>query len=81
MGLISNSPTTTFSSERWGRFAESLSAEGAERWALTMQVVKADVEALFSPRTPRFEAAPHPALHPGRSARVRQRATTSIPSR
>jgi phenylalanyl-tRNA synthetase beta chain len=32
--------------------------------------VKADVEALFSPRRPRFEAAPHPALHPGRSARV-----------
>ena len=32
--------------------------------------VKADVEALFAPRVPRFEAAPHTALHPGRSARV-----------
>ncbi len=32
--------------------------------------VKADLEALFAPRVPRFEAAPHPALHPGRSARV-----------
>lgn len=32
--------------------------------------VKADVEALFAPRALRFEAAPHPALHPGRSAKV-----------
>jgi phenylalanyl-tRNA synthetase beta chain len=32
--------------------------------------VKADLEALCAPLTPRFEAAPHPALHPGRSARV-----------
>jgi len=32
--------------------------------------VKGDVEALFAPRTARFEAAPHPAFHPGRSARV-----------
>ncbi len=32
--------------------------------------VKADVEALCAPRRPRFEAAPHPAFHPGRSARV-----------
>ena len=47
MVVRSSSPTTptTFSSERWMRFAESLSAEGAEGWALTMQVVKADVEA------------------------------------
>jgi phenylalanyl-tRNA synthetase beta chain len=32
--------------------------------------VKADVEALLSPRVARFESAPHAALHPGRSARV-----------
>lgn len=32
--------------------------------------VKADVEALCAPLVPRFEAAAHPALHPGRSARV-----------
>jgi phenylalanyl-tRNA synthetase beta chain len=32
--------------------------------------VKADLEAVCSPRRLRFEAAPHPALHPGRSARV-----------
>jgi len=32
--------------------------------------LKADVEALYAPRVPRFEAAAHPALHPGRSARV-----------
>jgi phenylalanyl-tRNA synthetase beta chain len=33
--------------------------------------LKADVEALFAPRPLRFEAAPHPAFHPGRSARIR----------
>ncbi|MGE5524116.1 MAG: phenylalanine--tRNA ligase subunit beta [Rhodospirillaceae bacterium] len=32
--------------------------------------VKSDVEALFAPRELRFEAAAHPALHPGKSARV-----------
>jgi phenylalanyl-tRNA synthetase beta chain len=31
---------------------------------------KADVEALLAPRVARYEAAVHPALHPGRSARV-----------
>ncbi len=32
--------------------------------------VKGDVEALLAPRVPTFEAAEHPALHPGRCARV-----------
>ncbi len=32
--------------------------------------VKGDLEAFFAPREPRFEAAEHPALHPGKSARV-----------
>ena len=32
--------------------------------------VKADLEALCAPQALRVEAAPHPALHPGRSARV-----------
>jgi phenylalanyl-tRNA synthetase beta chain len=32
--------------------------------------VKGDVEALFAPRQPRFVAAAHPALHPGRCARI-----------
>jgi phenylalanyl-tRNA synthetase beta chain len=32
--------------------------------------LKADVEALLAPRRARFEAAPHPAFHPGRSARI-----------
>lgn len=32
--------------------------------------VKSDLEALVAPRVLRFEAAPHPALHPARSARV-----------
>jgi phenylalanyl-tRNA synthetase beta chain len=33
--------------------------------------VKGDVEALLAPRVPQFEAVEHPALHPGRAARVR----------
>jgi phenylalanyl-tRNA synthetase beta chain len=32
--------------------------------------VKGDLEALFAPRQLQFEAVVHPALHPGRSARV-----------
>lgn len=32
--------------------------------------VKADLEALFAPKTLEFEKAEHPALHPGRSAHV-----------
>ncbi len=32
--------------------------------------VKGDIEALFAPLLPRFVAAEHPALHPGRSARI-----------
>ena len=32
--------------------------------------VKADLESICTPRRLRFEAAAHPALHPGRSARV-----------
>jgi phenylalanyl-tRNA synthetase beta chain len=32
--------------------------------------VKGDLEALCAPLAPRFEPAAHPALHPGRSARV-----------
>ena len=31
---------------------------------------KGDVEALLAPLQPRFVAAAHPALHPGRSARI-----------
>jgi phenylalanyl-tRNA synthetase beta chain len=32
--------------------------------------VKADVEALLAPAVPQFEAAEHPAMHPGRCAKV-----------
>ena len=32
--------------------------------------IKGDVEALFSPREVKFEPVLHPAMHPGRSARV-----------
>ncbi|MEO6409904.1 MAG: phenylalanine--tRNA ligase subunit beta [Burkholderiaceae bacterium] len=32
--------------------------------------VKGEIEALVAPRTARFVAAEHPALHPGRSARI-----------
>ena len=46
-----------------------------EQWGQPARVVdffdlKADLEALFAPATARFETAQHPALHPGRSARV-----------
>ncbi|MFZ2540492.1 MAG: phenylalanine--tRNA ligase subunit beta [Gallionella sp.] len=46
-----------------------------EQWGLpTKRVdfydVKADVEALFAPDRLRFVSAPHPALHPGRSAQI-----------
>ena len=46
-----------------------------EQWGLATRAVdffdvKADVEALFAPRIPRFVKAEHPALHPGRSARI-----------
>jgi phenylalanyl-tRNA synthetase beta chain len=46
-----------------------------EQWGVTKRPadffdVKGDVEALGAPVAVRTEAAPHPALHPGRSARV-----------
>ncbi|HUW76707.1 MAG TPA: phenylalanine--tRNA ligase subunit beta [Gallionella sp.] len=46
-----------------------------EQWGVAARAVdffdvKADVEALFAPRTLRFVAATHPALHPGRSAQI-----------
>jgi phenylalanyl-tRNA synthetase beta chain len=37
---------------------------------------KGDIEALLAPRELVFEAAPHPALHPGRSARLSLRGQT-----
>lgn len=43
---------------------------GAASTAVDFYDVKADLEALFSPRELRFVAAVHPALHPGRSAEV-----------
>jgi phenylalanyl-tRNA synthetase beta chain len=47
-----------------------------EQWGIATRPVdlydlKADVEALVSPLAVRFEAALHPAFHPGRSARIR----------
>ncbi|MDE1183825.1 phenylalanine--tRNA ligase subunit beta [Paraburkholderia sp.] len=46
-----------------------------EQWASQSRAVdffdvKGDLEALFAPVVPRFVKAEHPALHPGRSARV-----------
>ncbi|SAL28496.1 phenylalanyl-tRNA synthetase subunit beta [Caballeronia sordidicola] len=43
---------------------------GAASRAVDFFDVKGDVEALFAPVTPRFVKAGHPALHPGRSARI-----------
>ena len=47
----------------------------AEQWGGPKRIadfydVKSDVETLAGSKTARFETAPHPALHPGRSARV-----------
>ncbi|MFG6449041.1 phenylalanine--tRNA ligase subunit beta [Roseateles sp. BYS180W] len=52
----------------WGG-AEQLQWGQRER-AVDFYDVKGDLEALFAPRTLRFEPAQHPALHPGRCARV-----------
>jgi len=46
-----------------------------EQWGAPSRMVdffdlKGDLEALLAPRVARFVAAAHPALHPGRSARV-----------
>ncbi len=46
-----------------------------EQWGVTGRKVdfydvKSDVEAVIAPHVARFEAAQHPALHPGRSAKV-----------
>ena len=46
-----------------------------EQWGQATRMVdffdlKADLEALFAPQSLRFEQFDHPALHPGRSARV-----------
>jgi phenylalanyl-tRNA synthetase beta chain len=46
-----------------------------EQWGVSTRGVdifdvKADIESLFWPVQPRFEAATHPAFHPGRSARI-----------
>lgn len=48
----------------------------AEQWSAPSRDVdffdvKADIEALFWPMQVEFDASPHPALHPGRSARIR----------
>ena len=44
---------------------------GEAKRAVDFYDVKADVEALAAPRAVTTEAGEHPALHPGRSARVR----------
>jgi len=46
-----------------------------QQWSQPARVVdffdiKGDVEALLAPRVPTFEPAEHPAMHPGRCARV-----------
>jgi len=46
-----------------------------EQWGVATRAVdffdaKGDVEALVAPKQARFERASHPALHPGRSARI-----------
>jgi len=43
---------------------------GSPARAVDFYDVKADLEAVCAPRRLRLESAPHPALHPGRAARV-----------
>jgi phenylalanyl-tRNA synthetase beta chain len=43
---------------------------GSKERAVDFFDVKGDVQALFSPRTVSFAVCEHPALHPGRSARI-----------
>lgn len=43
---------------------------GAKPRPVDFYDIKADLEAILAPRVARFEQALHPALHPGRSARV-----------
>ena len=43
---------------------------GTKEQAADFFDVKADVEALLAPAVPQFEAAKHPAMHPGRCAKV-----------
>ncbi len=55
--------------------AVALGPAGEEQWGVSMRPVdffdlKGDLEALIAPQRARFEPAAHPALHPGRSARV-----------
>jgi phenylalanyl-tRNA synthetase beta chain len=49
--------------------ADALQWAAAER-AVDFFDAKGDVEALLAPRQPQFVSAAHPALHPGRSARI-----------
>ena len=43
---------------------------GSQEQAADFFDVKADVQALLAPAVPEFEAAAHPAMHPGRCAKV-----------
>jgi phenylalanyl-tRNA synthetase beta chain len=43
---------------------------GTKEQAADFFDVKADVQALLAPAVPQFEAAEHPAMHPGRCAKV-----------
>ena len=57
------------------RIAAAAYGPAAEQWDAAARGVdffdvKADLENLVAPLTARFEAAAHPAFHPGRSARV-----------
>ncbi|GLU30229.1 phenylalanine--tRNA ligase subunit beta [Trinickia caryophylli] len=59
--------------KRFGALAYGPASD--EQWGLATRMVdffdvKADVDALFAPRVARFVKAEHPALHPGRSARI-----------
>ena len=59
----------------WKLTALAYGSAFPEQWACAARKVdffdvKGDLERLLAPRVARFESAQHPALHPGRSARV-----------
>ncbi len=73
---VGDGPTQVAGIEQTLRVAGlAFGGESAEQWgekarAVDFFDVKGDLEALFAPRTLRFAASEHPALHPGRSARI-----------
>src|SRR6185295_14704326 len=68
LGVAGVRQPLTLSGLAWGPAAPAQWA--VEERAVDFFDVKGDLEALLAPARARFVAAPHPALHPGRSAAI-----------